>query len=55
MRNFYRGIEYSVRDSFVGYPGYYEAVVGSLEGGDRRMISVESYEELVKEIDAFLD
>lgn len=55
MRNFYRGIEYSVRDSFVGYPGYYQAMVGSFEGGDRREISVETYEELVREIDAFLD
>lgn len=51
----YRGISYSIRDAYVGYPGFYEAVVGSLAGGDRRVISVATYEELTAEIDAYLD
>lgn len=51
----YRGVSYVIRDSYVGYPGYYEAIVGSFAGGDRRVIRAESFEELAAEIDAYLD
>lgn len=51
----YRGIEYEIRDAYVGYPGFYYAIVGSFDAGDRRIINAESFEELAAEIDAYLD
>lgn len=51
----YRGIAYTTRDAYVGYPGFYSAVVGTFAGGDRRVIEAETYEELCREIDAYLD
>ena len=54
-REKYRGIAYQTRDSYVGYPGFATAVVGTLDGGDRRVINAETYEELTQQIDAYLD
>ncbi len=54
-REKYRGIAYEIRDSYVGFPGFATAIVGTFEGGDRHVINAETYEELTQEIDAYLD
>lgn len=51
----YRGIAYSIRDAYVGFPGFYTAIIGSFVDGDRRVIEAETFEELCREIDAYLD
>lgn len=54
-REKYRGIAYKLRDSYVGYPGFATAIVGTFDAGDRRVINAETFEELTQQIDAYLD
>lgn len=51
----YRGIAFEICDAFAGFPGFYKAIVGTFEGGDRKIINAESFEEMVEIIDKYLD
>lgn len=50
----YREVFYEIRDSYVGQPGFYHAIVGTFDGCDRQIINAETFEEMTELIDIYL-
>lgn len=51
----YRGVPYEIRDSYAGFPGFYRAIVGKFDAGNRGIINAESFEKMAAEIDGYLE
>lgn len=50
----YRGVSYEIRDSYAGFAGFYRAIVGTFDGGNRQIIDAENFEEMATQIDIYL-
>ncbi|WP_218240489.1 hypothetical protein [Comamonas fluminis] len=51
----YRGIKIKIQQSFDGLPGFYTAIAGTFDGGDRAILDTTCYEEMIEAIDEYFE